>query len=169
MCMKRHLDLEHLSVDLYCYLHWLYIRWKLMALLETTHHYDWQFEWVNMHNTTITESNPTHATALELEPAPFRFQFSFLPFLHFIPMGWKEAKYWQQHTLQAHTVTASQETVNKMRPKAFGEGCTEWPRTQGTRHTLHATPPITLHSEGESGSFGAFVTDRLTDRHRKHR
>jgi len=47
--------------------------------------------------------------------------------------------------------------------KWFDEGCTEWPRAHGTRRTLHA-PPITPHSEAEPGSFGAFVTDRQTDR-----
>jgi len=49
------------------------------------------------------------------------------------------------------------------RQKAFGEGCTEWPRSQGTPHTLHTPPPIAAHSEAEPGSFSAFVTDRQTD------
>jgi len=51
------------------------------------------------------------------------------------------------------------------RPKAFGKGCPEWPRTHGTQSTLYAPPPITPHSEAEPGSFGAFVTDR----HREQR
>jgi len=55
------------------------------------------------------------------------------------------------------------------RPKAFGKGCTERPRTYNMWHTLHVPLPITSHSEAEPGSLSAFVTDKLTDRPCKHR
>jgi len=54
---------------------------------------------------------------------------------------------------------------NKM-PKAFGEGCTTWPRVHGTRYTLHVQPRTAkpsrshlVHSQQTDGQ-----TDRQTPR-----